>query len=38
VSPPGGIALEHSAGGARADLRIARPPVKVLDFDAGRRR
>jgi cyclohexa-1,5-dienecarbonyl-CoA hydratase len=31
VSPSGAIALEHSAGGARADLRIARPPVNVLD-------
>lgn len=31
MSPSGGIVLEHSAGGARADLRIARPPVNVLD-------
>ncbi len=31
MSPSGGIALAHSAGGARADLRIARPPVNVLD-------
>jgi cyclohexa-1,5-dienecarbonyl-CoA hydratase len=27
----GEIALAHSAGGARADVRIARPPVNVFD-------
>lgn len=31
MSPSGAIALEHSSGGARADLRIERPPVNVLD-------
>ncbi len=31
---PGGIALERSAGGARADLKIAREPVNVLDAGA----
>lgn len=31
MSPSGGITLEHSAGGARADLRIALAPVNVLD-------
>jgi cyclohexa-1,5-dienecarbonyl-CoA hydratase len=34
VSRPGGIELERSAGGARADLRIAREPVNVLDAEA----
>ncbi len=28
------IALAHAAGGARADLRIARPPVNVLDGES----
>ena len=34
MSPAGGIALAHAAGGARADLRIARPPVNVLDAES----
>jgi cyclohexa-1,5-dienecarbonyl-CoA hydratase len=34
VSPAGGIALARAAGGARADLRIARPPVNVLDAES----
>ncbi len=34
MSSSGGIALAHSAGGARADLAIARPPVNVLDAES----
>ena len=34
MSPAGGIALARAAGGARADLRIARPPVNVLDAES----
>lgn len=34
MSPSGGVALAHAAGGARADLRIARPPVNVLDAES----
>ena len=34
MSLSGGIALAHSAGSARADLRIARPPVNVLDAES----
>ena len=34
MSPAGGIALALAAGGARADLRIARPPVNVLDAES----
>jgi cyclohexa-1,5-dienecarbonyl-CoA hydratase len=34
VSRPGGIALAHAAGSARADLRIARPPVNVLGAES----
>ena len=34
MSSSGGIALAHSAGGARADLAIERPPVNVLDAES----
>lgn len=31
MTPPGGITLSRSAGGARADVALAVPPVNVLD-------